>query len=79
MTTTIMDLAADLGVDEGDVDVLLEQLGENDPQLPDDLAGFLRRVLDPHGERTAPPGLYRPGADPEPRRTFGLGGPDPTA
>jgi hypothetical protein len=66
-------------VDEGDVDVLLDQLGESEQELPDDLAGFLRRLLDPHGERTAPAGLYWAGADTEPRRTFGLGGPDPTA
>jgi hypothetical protein len=58
-----MDLAADLGVDEGDVDVLLNQLSESKQELPDDLAGFLRRLLDPHGERTAPSRLYWPGAD----------------
>jgi hypothetical protein len=45
--TTTMDLAADLGVDEGDVDVLLNQLDESKQELLDDLA-----VLDPHGERT---------------------------
>jgi hypothetical protein len=77
--TTTAGLATDLGVDEGDVGVLLDQLGESMQELPDDLAGFLRRLLDPHGERTAPAGLYWPGADPEPPRTFGLGGPDPTA
>ena len=79
MATTTADLAADLGVDEGDVDVLLELLDEQPPDLPDDLASFLRDVLDPHGERTAPAGLYWPGADDEPRRVYGLGGPDPTA
>ena len=47
--------------------------------MPDELAAFLRDLPDPHGERTAPPGFYLPGADDEPRRTFGLGGPDPTA
>ena len=47
--TTTGDLATDLGVDEGDVDVLLHQLGESKQELPDDLAGILRRVLDPHG------------------------------
>ena len=74
------DLAADLGVDEGDVDVLLGQLDERGELLPDELAGFLRGVLDPHGERTAPPGFYWPGSDDErPRRRYGLGGPDPTA
>lgn len=73
------DLAADLGVDERDVRVLLRQLGEQTPDMPDELAAFLRDLLDPHGERTAPPALYWPGSDDEPRRTFGLGGPDPTA
>jgi hypothetical protein len=79
VATTTADLAADLGVDEGDVDVLLELLDEQPPDLPDDLAGFLRDVLDAHGERTAPAGLYWPAADDEPRRVYGLGGPDPTA
>jgi hypothetical protein len=72
---TTADLAAE---DTGDVDVVLEQLGERDPQPPEELAGFVRQLLDPHGERTAPAGLYWPGAD-EPRRVYGLGGPDPTA
>ena len=34
--------------------LLLELLDESARELPDDLAGFLREVLDPHGERTAP-------------------------
>ena len=51
--TTTADLATDLGVDEGDVDVLLNQLGESEQELSDDLAGSVRRVQDPHGERTA--------------------------
>jgi hypothetical protein len=42
------DLAADFGVDEGDVRVLLRQLGEQAPEAPDDLAEFVRRLLDPH-------------------------------
>ena len=79
MATTAVDLAADLGVDSGDVDVLLGLLDEHALELPDDVAGFIRTLLDPHGERTAPPGLYWPGAEPNPRRRFGLGGPDPTA
>ena len=79
MATTATTLAADLGVDEGGIDVLLDLLDEHPPELPDELAAFLRRVFDPHGERTAPPGLYWPGADPKPRGTYGLGGPDPTA
>ena len=59
--TTTADLATDLGVDEGDVDVVLKQLDERAPELPDDLAGFLRRLLDPHGGRTAPAGFYSTG------------------
>jgi hypothetical protein len=73
------DLAADLGVDEGDIAVLLYQLDERAAELSDDLATFLRDVLDPHGERTAPPVFYWPGSDVRPRRTYGLGGPDPMA
>lgn len=53
MATTVMDLAGDLGVDVGDVEILLEQLGEREPELHDELASFSCRVLDPHGERTA--------------------------
>jgi hypothetical protein len=66
--TTAAALAADLGVDLGDVEVLLEQLDEPVPELADDLASFLRQVLDPHGERTAPPGFYWPGAADRSRR-----------
>jgi len=73
------ELAADLGVDEGDIRVLLRQLGEQTPDMPDELAEFLRLMFDPHGERTAPAGLYWSGADDEPHRAYGLGGPDPTA
>jgi hypothetical protein len=62
MATTATTLPADLGVEEGDIDVLLELLDERSPELSDELAAFLRRVLDPHGERTAPPGLYWPDA-----------------
>ena len=72
-------LAADLGVDEGDVRVLLRQLGEQMPDMPDELVAWIRRTFDPHGERTSPPGYYWPGSDDEPRPRFGLGGPDPTA
>ena len=57
----------------------LALLDERAPELSDDLASFLRSVLDPHGERTAPAGLYWPGADDGLRRVYGLGGPDPTA
>jgi len=72
--TTTADLAVDLGVDEGDVRVLLRQLGEQTPDMPDELAAFLRELLDPRGERTASAGLYWPGADEEPRRRFGSAG-----
>jgi hypothetical protein len=56
--TTTTELAADLGVDAGDVDALLELLHERALELPDDLVSSLRRVLDHHGERTTPAGLY---------------------
>lgn len=79
MTTTATDLAADLGVTEGDITVMLGLLDDDAPELPDDVAALVRQLLDPHGERTAPPGLYWPDADPQPPRAFGLGGPDPTA
>jgi hypothetical protein len=78
MPMTPSALATNLGVNEGDVDVILEQLGERRPELPDELAGFLRQLLDPQGERTTPPELYWPGSDQRPPRSFGLGGDDPT-
>ena len=83
MTTTT--LAAGLGVDPGDVQVLLALLAKDEPalvdvdQVPDDAAAFVRQMLDPHGERTAPAGFYWPDADPEPPQVYGIGGPDPTA
>jgi hypothetical protein len=81
--TTTADLADDLGVDEADVALLLARLTEDDPDLAggtlsNDTASFIRQLLDPHGERTAPAGLYWPDAEPRPRQTYGLGGPDPT-
>jgi hypothetical protein len=82
VVTTTADLAADLGVDEGDITLLLARLTDNEPDLaghhvPDDAASFIRRLLDPHGERTAPTGLYWPSADQQPPRAYGLGGPRP--
>jgi hypothetical protein len=82
--TTTADLAADLRVDEGDIALLLDHLAEDDPDLAgdavsDEAASFIRQLLDPHGERTTPAGLYWPGADPQSRRVYGLDGPDPTA
>lgn len=53
--TTAAALAADLGVDEGDVDVLLELLGKRAEQLLDELAGFLRDVLTAAGTLGASP------------------------
>ena len=44
--TIATNLAADIGVDEGDVDVRLDLLDEGSPVLSDELAAFLRRVLD---------------------------------
>jgi hypothetical protein len=85
--TALADLASDLGVDDGDVTVMLAALAEAEPDLtggdlPGEVSGeavsFVRTLLDPHGERTTPE-LYRPGADPHTPRMFGLGGPDPTA
>jgi len=71
MATTATTLAADLGVDEGDIGVLLDLLEQQSPELSDEPAAFLRGVLDPHGKRTARPGLDWPGADSRPRRTLG--------
>jgi len=79
VATTTAELAPALGVSEGDLEVLLGQLGERAARLPTELASFLRSALDPHGERTAPTGLYWPGAQRERRRAYGFGGPDPTA
>ncbi len=73
------DFAADLGLDKGDVRVLLRQLGEQTPDMPDELVAFLRQMFDPNGERTALPSFYWPGTEDEPPRVYGLGGPDPTA
>jgi hypothetical protein len=66
------DLATDLDVDEGDVIVLLKLLGEETPDMPGEVAAFLRRLLDPHGERTAAPNLFWPAAEDEPRRVLRL-------
>jgi hypothetical protein len=71
VTTTSAALAADLGVDEADIAVVLEQLGEGERDLPDDLAAFLRGVLDPHGERSTPDSYWLTSG--RPRRVFGLG------
>jgi hypothetical protein len=53
------ELAADLGVNEADVDVLLELLDVGIREPPDELASFLRDVRDPHGGRVAMPGRRR--------------------
>ena len=46
---------------EGDVDGLLDQVGEPATELSDELASFLRELLDPHGERTLPARLVLAG------------------
>jgi hypothetical protein len=42
VTVTAATFAADLSVNEGDADVLLELLGGRVPQLDDELASFVR-------------------------------------
>ena len=61
MATTTSDLAADLGINEGDVDVVLELFDERGPELDDDDAEFLRRVFDPQrvADRAGGPVLAR--------------------
>jgi hypothetical protein len=36
MATTAIDLAVQLGVDEGNVEVLFQQLGQHEPEPPED-------------------------------------------
>ena len=49
MATTATDLAADLGVAEGDIGVMLGLLDEHSSVLSDDVAAFVRQLLDPVG------------------------------
>ena len=72
-------LLADLGVEEGDIDVLLELLDERSPELSDELAAFLRRCST--HTASAPRLLGSTGRMrlKAPSSMFGLGGPDPTA
>jgi hypothetical protein len=62
---TIEDLADHLVVDVADVRVLVGwHVDESDTvrsDLPPELCEALHRILDPHGERTAPAPLYWPG------------------
>jgi hypothetical protein len=53
----------------------LELLDVGTPALPDDLAGFVRLVLDLDVERAAPPVFYWPGTGEEPWRRYGLDSP----
>ena len=71
------DLAADLGVDEGDV-ILLRRLGEQTRRCPTS-SRRREQILTRMGSAPHRPDCYWPGADGEPRKRFGLGGPDPTA
>jgi hypothetical protein len=52
MATTAVAPAVELGVDAGHVRVILDQLGECEAELPDELARFVHDVLDPEGQRT---------------------------
>ena len=53
--TTTADLAADLGVDEGDVNMLLNQLGESERSCRTTSPGSCSACSAAHGERTADP------------------------
>lgn len=65
---TAAELAADLGVGEGDVQYLVsEMIDLHDDKIPPDICGEIRLMLNPHGERTAPANLYWPGHVEEPR------------
>src|SRR5438552_2917437 len=48
--------AVAMNLHRGDVDVPPVQLGEHAALLPNELASFLRGVLDPHWERSSPAG-----------------------
>lgn len=57
---TAADLAADLGLlQDDDVRAVVAELVDlHDDAIPPEIAGEVRSVLDPHGERTAPAALY---------------------
>lgn len=58
------ELADQLGVDPGDLRVLLAQLGEHDDTMSDAIGAEIRDQLNRFGERTVP-GLWWPGSDPD--------------
>jgi hypothetical protein len=59
----LAEFAEELGVDPGDVRVLLVQLGEYAEDISDGLGAEIRDQLDQFGERTVP-ALWWPGSDP---------------
>lgn len=62
--TTVDGLSEDLGVDPGDVRVLLAQLGVDGEDVTNELAAEVRDQLDHFGERTVP-AIWWPGSDPD--------------
>lgn len=76
---TADELALDLGMlQDDDVRVVVASVVDlDDEEIPDGIAAEVRRVLDPHGERTAPAQLYWPGHV-EPGGSLGIGGASPT-
>jgi hypothetical protein len=61
------DRSADLGITADYVRVLLRQLGERTPDMPDEFAEHLRQLFEPHGAHAESPSLCRPTAGEEPR------------
>ena len=63
-TTSVEALAAHLSMSEEDLRVILAAWTEVVPDdLDSEMIDAVAGQLDPHGERTAPAGLYWPGAD----------------
>jgi hypothetical protein len=60
----VEELADQLGVDPGDVRVLLAQLGEHADTIRYVIGAEIRDPLNHFGERTVP-GLWWPGSDPD--------------
>ena len=71
----VAELARDLGVSPGDVRTVLAWMGVASIELTPEECGAVREILDPHGERTAPAGLYwGTAAHPPPPGGMGLQG-----
>lgn len=60
---TAAELAEDLGMlQDDDVRAVVAEIVDlHDDAIPPEIAGEVRSVLNPHGERTAPAALYWPG------------------